>query len=128
MKPPVGAAEGRGAGAAAAAPGVPRAGQRGLRAAHRRVQSSEARAAPALGPGRGRPCRAETSGPGVPASAAGRAGRSSQRPGSPGPLPRPRLAGDGLRLSLVATGFRAFLRGIWAGCALPWGPILFWLS
>lgn len=63
MKPPVSAAAGRGAGAAAAAPGVPWAGRRGLRAAHRWVRSSEARAAPALGPGRARPRGAETSGP-----------------------------------------------------------------
>lgn len=64
-RPPVRAAEGRGAGAAAvAAPGVPRTGQRGLCAAHRRVQPSGARAAPALGPGGARPRRAETSGSG----------------------------------------------------------------
>lgn len=85
MKPPVSAAAGRGAGAAAAAPGVPRAGRRGLRAAHRGVRSSEARAAPALGPGRARPRRAETSGHGFlpPPRGRGPAPLRGQEAGAP---------------------------------------------
>lgn len=118
----------RGAGQVRAPPSprVAWAARRGPRAVDCRVPSSEARAAPALGPGRARAAPGGNLGPGfLPPP---RAWQAVPLRGQVAAAPRRGLAWQVTAAAYCWGSARTLLSVGAPGCSLPWGPILFWLS